>query len=218
MKSLKIENKSQIETRGFKAKFYDTLITLGTLGLYNKLLKKVIIDLNLTPDEKILDMGAGSGKNAVKISKHMNGRVKIVGLEIGKEMQQQFRRKIKTHPNISLKDMRIEKSLPFENEYDRVFISFVIHGFKQYNRISIINNAYKALKHGGKLHIFDWYEFNLKTSGILLKLFFNYIECPEAKDFITQDLKCTLLLTGFIEPEEKLYARKKIRLLTARKP
>lgn len=212
-----MQEKPHIEIRGFEARFYDMFLFLGTLGLYNKLIKRVISDLKLQPGEKILDMGAGTGSNALRMLNYLNGSGEVVGLEIGKEMQKQFDKKAKKYQNLKLIDMRIEKPLPFKDEFNRVFISFVIHGFKQKDRIAILNNAHRALKQDGKIHIFDWGEFELSGCGLFLKFFFNHIECPEAKDFINQDFKRVLLDIGFKNPEEKLYAKRKIRLLTATK-
>ncbi len=212
------DNKNRIEIRGLKARLYDVFLSLGTLGLYNNLIQRVIRNLRLKPYEKILDMGAGSGKNAIIMLKYLSEDGEVAGLEIGKEMQVQFRRKSRKHRNMKLYDMRIEDPLPFESEFDRVFISFVMHGFNQEDRIAILRNGQRALKPGGIIHIFDWNEFYLDKSGLFLRLFFKFIECPEAKNFIRLDLKKILLEGGFVNPEKKTYAKSKIRLLTAQKP
>ena len=213
-----MEDKPHIEIRGIEAKLYDLFLFIGTLGFYNKLIKTVISDLKLLPGEKILDMGAGTGSNALRMLKKINGKGEIVGIEIGKEMKKQFEKKARKNRGMKLVDMRIEEPLPFENEFTRVFISFVIHGFPQEKRVSILKNGFKALKPGGKIHIFDWGEFNLSNCGLFLKFFFNHLECPEAKDFIARDFKKVLLEIGFENLEEKLYAKQKIRLLTGIKP
>ena len=41
---------------------------------------------------------------------------------------------------------RIEKSLPFREKFDRIFISFVLHGFPQDVREVIIKNVFKVLR------------------------------------------------------------------------
>ncbi len=130
-----MEDKPHIEIRGIEAKLYDLFLFIGTLGFYNKLIKTVISDLKLLPGEKILDMGAGTGSNALRMLKKINGKGEIVGIEIGKEMKKQFEKKARKNRGMKLVDMRIEEPLPFENEFTRVFISFVIHGFPQEKRI-----------------------------------------------------------------------------------
>jgi demethylmenaquinone methyltransferase/2-methoxy-6-polyprenyl-1,4-benzoquinol methylase len=213
----KNHQQSSIEISGFKARFYDYFIFLGTLGLYQVLLKRVIRDMNIRTTDWILDMGAGSGKNARLMLGYLSNKGKITALEIGDEMKKQFTKKCEKFSNASLMNLRIENPLPFTAEFDKVFISYVIHGFKQDERVKIVQNAYRALKPGGKLFIFDWNEFDLGEGGIFIRFFMKYIECEEAGEFIRQDFKKILSSIGFRNLVEHIYAKNKIRLLSAEK-
>ncbi|KPJ86951.1 MAG: hypothetical protein AMS17_10315 [Spirochaetes bacterium DG_61] len=209
--------KARIEITGFTARFYDAIVLVGTAGLYQGMLKTVIAEMEIKPEDRILDLGAGTGKNACLMRANLSHKGNITAIEIGKEMMTQFKRKCGKYDNVVLSEQRIEEELPFENEFDKVLLSFVIHGFHQKLREGILKNAFKALKTDGKIFIFDWNEIHLKEQGPLFRLFMRTVECPEARDFIRQDLKKMLACTGFLDMKESFFARGKIRLLTARK-
>ena len=208
---------SRVEVKGLEAKFYDFLLLAGTFGLYQTLLKRVISDMNIEPKDRILDMGAGTGKNACLMRRYLSDKGFILGLDIGEVMLKKFEKKCRKYKNIQVSNQRIEESLPYKGDFDKTFISFVIHGFEQDNRIKIINNAYNALKPGGKFFIFDWTEFNIKKTGAIFRSIFNIIECPLAFDFVEIDFKSVLQEHGFKNIHENLYAGKKIRLLSGEK-
>lgn len=206
-----------IELSGFRARFYDQLILMGTLGLYNSLIKKIIADMEIKPEDKILDMGAGTGKNELLMHRYLSNDGHITACEISTEMKKQFNKKCGRYENIILTVLRIERPLPFRDAFDKVFLSFVIHGFPQDQRVLILQNAFNALKPEGRLFIFDWNEFSLDEAGLLMCLFMNHIECEEAKDFIRRDFTSVLLDTGFRNVEKRLYAWNTFRLLSAAK-
>ena len=211
------KEKPHIETRGLTARLYDCLVLLGTLGFYQILIKRVIQDMSINPEDSILDFGAGTGKNDLLMLKYLSDDGSITALEIGKEMRKQFLKKCGCRKNVTLENFRIETTLPYSNRFDKVFISFVIHGFEQNKREKIIKNAFNALKPGGRLLIFDWNEFDLKKSGPFIRLFMKFIECDEAQDFIQRDFKEILTSLGFKNIEKKLYTSGRIRLLSGEK-
>ena len=81
---------------------------------------------------------------------------KLVGADISQDMISQFKKKCANFSNAKIIYARIDQSLPFEEEFDKVFISFLLHGFLQAIREVITDNAYKALKRDGEFYILDW--------------------------------------------------------------
>jgi ubiquinone/menaquinone biosynthesis C-methylase UbiE len=208
-------DKPHIEVTGFAARFYDALVLIGTAGLYQGVLKKAIAEMEISPEDRILDLGAGTGKNACMMRRRLSRDGNITALEVGSVMQKQFRRKCRKYDNVTLLDRRIENTLPFNGEFNKVLLSFVIHGFEQEMRETILRNAFTALKPGGTLYIFDWNEMELYLQGPLFRFFMWHLECPEARDFITTDFKKVLSRIGFSVMREILFAGGKIRLLSA---
>jgi demethylmenaquinone methyltransferase/2-methoxy-6-polyprenyl-1,4-benzoquinol methylase len=205
--------KPDIEVTGLEARFYDFFVLIGTFGLYQKLIKKVIQDMNIQPGDRILDLGAGTGKNALLMHDYLTGG-EITALEIGRQMRRQFQKKCGKYENIYLENRRIERPLPYENRFDKIFISYVIHGFEQEDRERIVYNSYRALKRGGQFFIFDWNEFDVEDSSFIIRNFIRRFECEPAQDFIQRDFESVLKRHGFHGIEKNLYFRDKIRLLS----
>jgi len=206
---------SYVEVRGFLAKHYDTLLDLVTVGFYKNFMKDVISKMNIQPNDRILDMGAGTGRNDLLMYDYLK-EGKVIGLEVGEEMKKQFQEKSYHHDNLKLIELRIEKDLPFENEFDKVFISFALHGFKQEDRIKIIENANKALKKRGKFFILDYNEFDLTKEPFYIKVLF-LLECDLASDYIKRSWKNTLNEHGFSVQNKHVYLKNLIRLLELEK-
>ncbi len=211
------QDMSKVEVKGFEAKYYDTLMNIITFGWYPSFIEKAIKDIGLKEGDRVLDLGAGTGRNALLMKKYVKDSGEIVALEIGEEMKKQFLKKTKEHKNIILKDERIDKKLNYENEFDAVFISFVLHGFIQEKRDIIIKNAYKALKKGGVFAILDYNNFDVDKAPFYIRFAIRKVECPLAEDFIKRDTKEMLKDHGFLEFEEHFYFKKYLRLLKAKK-
>ncbi len=208
---------SKVEISGFVARFYDQLLRIASFGKYNGMMKAAIADMDIQPDDAILDMGCGTGYNSCLMVKYLGNDGKIIGLDISKKMKKQFEKKCQECPNISFIQKRIEDPLPFHDEFDKVFISFVFHGFPNSERKKIAQNAFNALKSGGRFTIFDFNEFNLDAQSWWFRSAFRRIECPLAFEYITVDWKGQLSEWGFDNFNEHLYFSKRISLLKATK-
>ena len=151
---------------------------------------------------------------AEKVSFH--GR--IVGLDISNEMLSRAGNRCRKYPNVTFKKQRIELSLPYKEEFDKVFISFVLHGFEDDQKVGIIRNAYQALKPGGAFYILDYSEFNLEKMWFPLRWAFTHWECRLAVEFLKLNMREMLQSQGFADFEEELFFKGYLRLLKAVKP
>ena len=208
---------SKVEIRGFVAKHYDTLMNVITLGRYSFFIQKTILLMKIKPNHKIIDLGAGTGRNACLMMKQLSTKGEVVGLDISEDMIVQFNKNCAEFSNAKVIYKRIDQDLDYEMYFDKAFISFVLHGFPQEARKQIIGNAFKALKKNGELFILDYNEFSLKEMPFYLKIPFKFAECPYAFDFIEKDWKKILVGEGFSYFEEYLFFNKYIRLLKAKK-
>lgn len=197
---------------GLEARLYDLLTLTGTAGYYQALITRAIRDLGIRPPDRILDLGAGTGKNAALMARYLDGG-SITALDISEQMLRQLHRRAVRHPHIRPVKLSIDDALPFQGEFDKVVLFFVLHGFEQHRRMQILYNARQALKPGGTVHLFDWSSLDVTSHGPLLKLFFRYIECEMASDFINRDIPAMLSEAGFENIRTRLYVRRKIRML-----
>jgi demethylmenaquinone methyltransferase/2-methoxy-6-polyprenyl-1,4-benzoquinol methylase len=207
--------KSKVEITGFTAKHYDRLMSIITLGMYSSLMQKAVRLMKIKSTDKILDLGAGTGRNACLMRRYFSSRGEFIGLDISEEMISQFKKNCADFPNIKIINERIDQDLAYERYFDKVFISFVLHGFPQKVRNKIIRNAFRVLKKGGEFFILDYNEFSLKEMPFYSRIHFRLIECPYAFDFIEKDWKKILFLQGFHDFREHLFFKNYIRLLRA---
>jgi len=216
MKTLRQED-SKVEVNGLEARYYDILMNLITLGRYPSFIRQAIGDIGLKPGDRVLDFGAGTGRNALVMQTFVGDSGKITALEIGSEMQEQFRKKTASFPGIELSGSHIDEPLPFTEKYDVVFISFVLHGFIQEKRNVIIQNAYNALKPGGQFAILDYSNFDVDQAAWYAGYAIRKVECPLAEDYINRDTKAMLASFGFSDFKEHFYFKNYLRLLLAKK-
>jgi ubiquinone/menaquinone biosynthesis C-methylase UbiE len=213
----KIYPDSGVEIRGFVARNYDKVMNVGTMGLYNGFIKKVINDMSIQPDNHILDLGCGTGRNAGLMRCFLNEKGHITGLDISEDMEKQFSRKFKDDQRVEFVNQRIDVAFNLRKTFDKVFISFVIHGFPHEIRSIVIQNAYNHLKTGGRFHILDFAEFDIYKMPFHYRFIFKKIECKYAFDFIRRDWKEILNKINFSNFTEMFYFKKYVRLLSAQK-
>ena len=208
---------SKVEITGFEAKHYDFLLDFVSLGRYKSFIERAMADMKIQPEDRIIDLGCGTGRNAQLMAKYLSDKGSILGLDIGDEMIAQFKEKFKQRQNIKVEKMHIDEPLPFENEFDKALISFVLHGFQPNKQEIIISNIKKVLKPGGEFFLLDWQEFNLDEKPWYFRFAFKKFECRLAQGFVKKDWKAYLRQKGFGDFEETSYFRNLIRLLRSRK-
>ncbi|RLC11111.1 MAG: hypothetical protein DRH43_04860 [Deltaproteobacteria bacterium] len=208
---------SKVEVHGCMARHYDALLTIATFGQYVPFIRKSIALMDIRPEDRILDLGTGTGRNACLMTRHLSNKGKVIGLDISQEMISQFKKRCVHYPNAKIIHARVDQSLPLKQDFDKVFISFVLHGFPQQVRELIIKNAFEVLKGNGEFFILDYNEFSYKEMPFYLKRLFKLIECPYAFDFIERDWKGILRQQGFDYLKEHHFFQGYIRLLSAKR-
>ncbi len=195
------------------ARYYDLLLSLLSLGRYSHLIKGVIEKMGIKPGQSILDLGSGTGRNDCLMAQKIGPQGKIVGLDISDEMLSRARKRCRKYPNVTFEKQQIELSLPYQDEFDKVFISFVLHGFEDDQKLQIIHGALQALKPGGVFYILDYSEFNLAKIWFPLRWAFAHGECQLAVEFLKLNIKEMLHSQGFTESEEEFFFKGYLRLL-----
>ncbi len=208
-------NESKVEITGFEARHYDTILNVLSLGSYIPFIRNAISKMDIQPNDQIMDLGCGTGRNSCLMAKYIGKKGCIVGLDIGEEMIGQFEKKCEKYPNVEIQNLRIDEPLPFVNEFDKVLLSFVFHGFPNDKKEIIVQNIKKALKPGGTLYILDYNEFDLEKKPIIFRKAFKKIECPLAQEYLIVNWKEKLTEWGFENFDEHYFYGKIMRLLKA---
>ena len=207
---------SKVEVTGFEARHYDLFMNLITGGTYPFFIRRVVKDMQIQPADSILDLGSGTGRNISLMNKYLSEEGRVLGLDIGSEMLEQAQRRFANHSRVVIEKRRIEEPLPYQNEFNKTFISFVLHGLIQEDRLKVMENIYRALKPGGEFLILDYNEFDLKRSPWPVRFAFG-LECPLATDFIGRNLQAILHQQGFDGFRVCTYYLEYVRLLVAHK-
>jgi len=209
--------RTKVEISGHWASYYDRLMDLLFLGTYPRFMAEVTAKMQIQPGDEILDLGSGTGRNARLLLDRVGATGRVVGLDISPRMLHRARRRCARHPKITFVKRRIEQPLPFIEEFDKVFISFVLHGFEDEDKRRIIANARKALRHGGSLWILDYNEFELDKLWFPLRWIFSQFECELATEFLKLNLKEMLAEDGFGDFISYEFLHGYVRLLGTRK-
>jgi ubiquinone/menaquinone biosynthesis C-methylase UbiE len=205
---------SGVELTPTVAKHYDSIMNFVSMGAYRSFIHRAIKDMNIQPEDNILDMGCGTGRNALLMADYLSGG-NITGLDISPLMENQFIEKTKKEPKLKFINKRIDLPFEFDKPFDTVFISFVIHGLPHEIRETVIRNAYSNLKPGGTFFILDYAEFEVAKMPWLHRQIFKKVECKYAFDFIKRDWKDILKNYGFGGFSEKFYVKNYVRLFRA---
>ncbi len=207
---------SKVEVTGSEARHYDFFMNVITGGTYPFFIRRSVQEMHIQPEDKILVLGAGTGRNISLMNKYLSEGAHVLGLDIGPEMLEQAQRRFTDHPYVSIENQSIVEPLPYQGEFDKVFISFVLHGFIQEDRLKIIANAQRALRPGGEFIILDYNQFDMEHSPRLVQFIFK-MECPLATDFVERDLESILREQGFDKFRTHPHYRGYVRLLAAQK-
>ena len=132
-------------------------------------------------------------------------------------MKNQFLEKCGKFSNLEFLSRRIDIPCDFGFSYDKVFMSFVIHGFPHTVRLTVLKNIYNHLKPGGAFFMLDFAEFDMRKMPSWHRFIFKSIECKYAFDFIERDWKQVLADNGFSDFRESFFFKNYVRLLKARK-
>jgi demethylmenaquinone methyltransferase/2-methoxy-6-polyprenyl-1,4-benzoquinol methylase len=208
---------SKVEVTGFEARHYDLLMNLITAGSYPRFIRRVVRDMSIKPDDDILILGSGTGRNACLMRRYLSDEGSILGLDIGDEMLAQAQYRCHSKQNVTFEKRRIDEPLPHSEGYDKVFMSFVMHGFVQEDREGIIKNAFRSLRPRGEFLILDYSECEPTKSSWPVRMVFR-AECPLATDFVRRNWVQILGSHGFDGFEAHFYYFGHVRLLAACKP
>lgn len=210
--------RSKVEVKDWEARYYDVFLNLVSAGRYSHFIKEIIARMDIKPGQSILDLGSGTGRNDFFMAQKMGSQGKIVGLDISDVMINQAKKRFCRYANVKFKKLRIEQPLAYEEEFDKVFISFTLHGFEDAQKVGIIRNAYQAIKPGGTFYVLDYAEFDIDKMWFPLRWAFTRFECQLAVEFLKLDIKGMTRAQGFTEVKEEFFFRGHLRLLSAVKP
>lgn len=115
-----------------------------------------LANVQLKPNDKLLDIGCGTGNTLMELFHHYSGTVKLYGVEPSQDMLSQAQARLGKNSSVQLKQATAEL-LPFaDNYFDYVTCSLVFHHLPLEAKLEALTEMRRVLKLGGTLVLSDW--------------------------------------------------------------
>ena len=166
-----LQNKKGLVKSVFDQVFdkYDLMNDLMSLGIHRIWKKSLITMMNPSPNQKLIDVGCGTGDIAKIFLNYVNKDAQITCVDPNIGMVNKGKEKLKKFRNIDWIIASAEKLPLTDNSYDFYTISFGLRNTANLNES--LNEAYRVLKPGGR---FLCLEFSKIQNSNLDYLYKNY--------------------------------------------
>ena len=166
-----LQNKKGLVKSVFDQVFdkYDLMNDFMSLGIHRIWKKSLITMMNPSPNQKLIDVGCGTGDIAKIFLNYVNKDAQITCVDPNIGMVNKGKEKLKKFKNIDWIIASAEKLPLTDNSYDFYTISFGLRNTANLNES--LNEAYRVLKPGGR---FLCLEFSKIQNSNLDYLYKNY--------------------------------------------
>jgi len=208
--------RSKIRIKGVEARFYDLLINFATGFRYGALLRDAASKMDIKDGEKIIDLGGATGRATKLFAQAAGDTGEVILVDISEIMLKKARKRLKKYKNSKIIKADILKPLNLKG-FDKLFISFVLHGLEISERSVLIKNCLSCLKKGGKLYILDYNQFDIDKLDPIPRYLFRHLECELASEFVRWNIERFLRGYKFGKITKWYWKNDKIRLIKAEK-
>ena len=146
---------------------YDLMNDLMSLGIHRLWKKELIYMINPTYNQKLIDVGSGTGDIAKLYSEATNNNSKILCIDPNIKMIEKGKKKLRKYNNIKWKTGSAEKLSINNNLFDFYTISFGLRNTKNLNKS--ISEAYRVLKKGGRFFCLEFSKIENMNLDFLYK-------------------------------------------------
>ena len=152
------------------SKKYDLMNDIMSFGTHRLWKKRLIEIMNINSNDKIIDVGSGTG-DLTKIILKENKDVSIYSVDLNLEMLNEAKKQFNDQQKKKIKFINANaEDLPFENNFfDKYVISFCLRNITYIEKA--LYESFRILKPGG---IFYCLEFSAPTSTVINKIYSKY--------------------------------------------
>jgi demethylmenaquinone methyltransferase/2-methoxy-6-polyprenyl-1,4-benzoquinol methylase len=175
---------------------YDSFLDLVTFGTYAKFLKQAVRVLAPVKEERVLDLGSGTGRAAFWISQLVGEHGVVVGMDKAEGMVDSAKKQYGGSKSLVFIKQDMTRTWSYRNPFDGIFLSFSLHELPESGRKRTLEQSCQALSEKGRIVIAD---FNPQITGwkrALLQGFFQIFERPN-RSFLNFRQKEVLREIGF---------------------
>jgi len=178
------------------ARCYDLIFDGMTFFQIERLRRKAVALLDLKEGQSAIDFACGTGGITTLLADKVGKKGKVIGIDLSQNMLDIAIRKSEHYPQIKYLRHNFEHA-HFRNAFDAAVIGFAAHEVPPGPRHNLYVEAFKALKPGGRLLVFDY------ASGVnlllrpLLWLWLKTVEHPYSLGYASEEHKNILESIGF---------------------
>lgn len=167
-----IEEKTSLVQKLFSevSKKYNLMNDIMSFGTHRLWKKRLIEIMNINSNDKIIDVGSGTGDLSTIILKE-NKNVLIYAVDLNLEMLNEAKKQFNNQQKEKIKFINANaENLPFENNFfDKYVISFCLRNITYIEKA--LRESFRVLKPGGKFYCL---EFSSPTSSVINKIYSKY--------------------------------------------
>jgi len=153
------------------ARYYDFLARLLTLGHGGTVHKRLVNLAAPVPDERVLDVGCGTGSLALAAKARVGAGGTVHGIDASKEMIQQATRKARRRRVPVDFWIATVEALPFpDRSFDVVFSTLMLHHLPRPVRSACAGEIARVLRPGGRVLMADFQAPARRRGGWLARL------------------------------------------------
>ena len=146
---------------------YDLMNDLMSFGIHRSWKKKLIITMNPTENQNLIDVGCGTGDIGKLYSDFTNHNSNILSTDPNEKMVEKGKSNLKNYKNIEWKICAGEKLDAMSDSFDFYTISFGLRNTKDVRKT--INEAYRVLKKGGRFICLEFSKIDNSNLNFLYK-------------------------------------------------
>ena len=148
---------------------YDLMNDIMSLGVHRLWKNNLINMMNPSPNQKLIDVGCGTGDISKLYLKHINKKTQITCVDPNKSMIKKGKEKLNKFTNIKWIVAHAEKLPILKNSFDFYTISFGLRNTKNLDKT--LSEAFRVLKPGGR---YLCLEFSKIQNSSLNAIYKNY--------------------------------------------
>ena len=146
---------------------YDLMNDLMSFGIHRSWKKKLIMTMNPTENQNLIDVGCGTGDIGKLYSDFTNHNSNILSTDPNEKMVEKGKSHLKNYKNIEWKICAGEKLDAMSDSFDFYTISFGLRNTKDVRKT--INEAYRVLKKGGRFICLEFSKIDNSDLNFLYK-------------------------------------------------